>query len=118
MYLGMLRCVFAGCLLQSGPVPWLLCPKDQTQGDQGHSETSECSCSFVVVPDLPQALCWLIHDVLFGFQEWARATGSETRALCVHGMKLAMRSTSSRYIGGQGFRIDHRNVFFDLAFNY
>ena len=32
-----------------------------------------------------------------GLQEWARLTASEARSLCVHGLKLASRSVSSRW---------------------
>ena len=51
-------------------------------------------CSFLCVSIFLG--CWLSSL----FQEWARSTAADTRAICVHGMKLANRSSSSRLITG------------------
>ena len=76
--------VVSGGLLQVGTVSRLLCPQDVQQGHQGRTDFmfSFWGC----VTSAPIAT----------LQEWSRTVGSETRAMCVHGMKLAYRAQSSR----------------------
>lgn len=75
----------AGNFVWSRPNIWLLCTDDKETSYQGLLGSKKILMSMICK-----------HHIQRSIQDWSRQNAALTRALCVHGLKLASRSVSSR----------------------